>query len=58
MYGEDSIRDVYARGYTDETCLDLAEKMGWLEDLNEIVDELPESSARLLRQRIEQRAEE
>jgi NAD-dependent deacetylase sirtuin 2 len=58
MYGEDSIRDVFAQGYTDETCLDLAEKMGWLEDLNEIIDELPESSARLLRQRIEQRAEE
>ena len=58
MYGEDSIRDVFAHGHSDETCLDLAHQMGWLPDLAEIIDELPESSARLLRQRLEQPEEE
>ncbi|KAL7499044.1 hypothetical protein ACHAWT_009640 [Skeletonema menzelii] len=58
IYGEESIRDVFAYGHSDETCLDLAEQMGWLSDLAEIIDELPESSARLLRQRLEQREEE
>ncbi|KAL3782571.1 hypothetical protein ACHAW5_004879 [Stephanodiscus triporus] len=43
-YGEDAVRDVWARGHTDETCLDLAEKMGWLDDLALIVDELPDTS--------------
>ena len=38
--------------------LDLAEQMGWLPDLAEIINELPESSARLLRQRLEQQQEE
>jgi NAD-dependent deacetylase sirtuin 2 len=51
-YGEDARRDVWARGYTDVTCLDLAEKIGWLDDLAVIVDELPESSAKLLRDRL------
>ncbi|KAL7426838.1 hypothetical protein ACHAXM_000613 [Skeletonema potamos] len=55
MYGEDSVRDVFAHGHSDETCLDLADQMGWLPDLAEIIDELPETSARLLRQRLEQR---
>lgn len=58
MYGEDSVRDVFAHGHSDETCLDLAEQMGWLPDLAEIIDELPVSSARLLRQRLEQQQEE
>jgi len=54
-YGEDSIRDVFAHGRSDETCLDLAEEMGWLDDLALIADELPESSARLLHERLAQR---
>ena len=56
-YSEESVRDVWAHGYTDETCLNLAEKMGWLDDLAEIVDELPDSSATLLRERLAQRQE-
>ena len=58
LYGEDSVRDVFAHDHSDETCLDLCSAMGWLPDLVEIIDELPESSARLLRQRLEQREEE
>jgi len=57
-YSENSIRDVWAHGYTDETCLNLAEKMGWLDDLAGIVDKLPESSANMLRERLAQRQEE
>lgn len=48
---EDAIRDVWARGRTDATCLDLAERMGWLDDLAAIADELPDSLAKLLRDR-------
>lgn len=57
-YKEGSVRDVYACGHSDETCLELAEKMGWLDDLAEMVDELPESSAKLLRARLELRESE
>jgi len=57
-YSEDSLRDVWAHGYTDETCLNLAEKMGWLDDLAGILEELPDSSAELLRRRLAQRQEE
>ena len=52
---EDTRRDIWARGYTDVTCLDLAEKIGWLDDLAKIVDELPDSSAQLLRDRLASR---
>jgi len=57
-YSENSIRDVYAHGQSDETCLELAEKMGWLDDLATTVEELPDSSARLLRERLAQRRQE
>lgn len=57
-YSEDSLRDVWASGYTDESCLNLAEKLGWLDDLAGIVNELPDSSAELLRGRLAQRQEE
>ena len=57
-YSEESLRDVWASGYTDESCLNLAEKLGWLDDLAGIVNELPESSAELLRRRLAQRQEE
>ena len=51
-YSQYAFRDVWAQGSTDESCLNLAEKMGWLDDLALIVDELPDSSARLLRQKL------
>ena len=55
-YSEHSMRDVFAHGHSDETCLELAEKMGWLDDLALFVDELPDSSARLLRDRLAHQA--
>lgn len=54
-YSNCAVRDVYAHGHSDETCLDLAEQMGWLEDLAVIIDNLPDSSAQLLRERLERR---
>ena len=54
-YSDSAIRDVWAHGSTDESCLNLAEKMGWLDDLASILDELPDSSARLLRNRLARR---
>jgi len=52
-YNSDSAkRDVWAKGQTDESCLDLAEKLGWLDDLELIVNDLPDSSAVLLRERL------
>jgi NAD-dependent deacetylase sirtuin 2 len=57
-YREGAARDVWARGRTDATCLDLAERMGWLDDLAAIADELPDSSARLLRDRLDRRRRE
>jgi len=57
-YGENSLRDVWAEGYTDETCLDLCERMGWLDDLARTVDDLPDSSARLLQERLARRQQQ
>jgi len=52
-YSDHAVRDVYAHGHSDETCLDLAEQMGWLEDLAVNIDKLPDSSAHMLRKRLE-----
>ncbi len=54
-YSDSAIRDVWARGSTDVSCLNLAEKMGWLDDLALIIDELPDKSAWLLRNRLAHR---
>ena len=54
-YSELSVRDVFAHGHSNETCLMLADKMGWLDDLAMIIDDLPESSAQLLRNRLAKR---
>ncbi|KAG7347435.1 silent information regulator protein Sir2 [Nitzschia inconspicua] len=49
-------RDFLASGNCENVALDLMEKLGWLEDLRPLLDrnELPESSALLLRQRLEE----
>ena len=56
-YTENSIRDVFAHGHSDEMCLDLIEKLGWLDDMAGFLDELPEENANMLRERLEQRTE-
>lgn len=45
VWGGRGVRD---QGYSDETCLALAEEMGWLDNLVPIVDAIPGSLARLL----------
>lgn len=54
-YSKHSIRDVFAHGHSDAMCLDLMDKLGWLDDLAAIIEELPESNALLLRERLAQR---
>jgi hypothetical protein len=56
-YTENSIRDVFAHGHSDEMCLDLMDKLGWLDDLASIMDDLPESNAQMLRERLAQKDE-
>jgi NAD-dependent SIR2 family protein deacetylase len=48
-------RDYFARGDCENVVLDLMEKLGWLEELRPLLDrnELPESSERLLKERLE-----
>ena len=48
-------RDFLAAGDSENVCLDLMERLGWLEDLMPLLEqnELPESSAALLRERLE-----
>jgi NAD+-dependent protein deacetylase sirtuin 2 len=53
-YGPDSTRDVFAQGNCDYVLLDLMAHLGWLDDLEPLLEEhkLPESSAALLRKRL------
>ena len=44
-------RDCILQGSCDEMFLDLSESLGWLDDLNQISDVLPESSREMLKQR-------
>lgn len=51
-YGSDSMggvgRDFFAKGDCDEIFLDLIHELGWAKDLEMVIDELPESSIRLI----------
>lgn len=51
---ETALRDYHADGDIDETALELMDHLGWLDDLAPLLerDELPQSSARLLRERL------
>lgn len=51
-YGPDADRDYFMQGSCDEKFLDLIDELGWLGDLAKVVDELPESSANLIRSRL------
>jgi NAD-dependent deacetylase sirtuin 2 len=54
-YGPGAPRDYFAQGDIDPTCLELMTLLGWLEDLEPLLSEdlLPDSSADLLRERLE-----
>ncbi|KAG7356431.1 Sir2 family protein [Nitzschia inconspicua] len=49
--GKDEGRDFFAQGSCDDVFLDLAVELGWLQYLLDDIDELPPSSAKLLRER-------
>ena len=44
-------RDLFAQGTCDEVFLELIAELGWLEDLKSKIDDLPEKSATLIRNR-------
>ena len=60
-FSSSSTRDFFAGGDLDPVCLDLMQELGWLSDLEGLLEndgeKLPASSAELLRQRLLERAE-
>lgn len=52
QYGSESTRDFFAKGFCDEIFLDLMCHLGWLPDLRNLLNKLPEASAQLLRNRL------
>jgi len=52
VYGEAGGRDYFMGGTCEEQYLKLVEELGWLGDLGEIVNGLPEESARLVKNKL------
>ncbi len=54
---ESKDRDYFAEGNCENSALDFMEKLGWLEDMKPLLDQgdFPESSATLLRERLERK---
>jgi NAD-dependent SIR2 family protein deacetylase len=52
-YSEHSKRDYFAQGDIDNVLLELVDELGWLEDLQNLCGRLPDSSARVLKERLE-----
>lgn len=50
-YGPRAERDCFLQGKCDEVFLDLIAELGWLEDLEAKEKDLPEASAKLLREK-------
>ena len=55
-YSEDATRDYFARGYCDEILLDLIKELDWIDDIQDIVHELSDSSKKLLNNYLENRS--
>lgn len=53
-YTEFSKRDYFAQGDIDRVLLDLVEELGWMEDLQQLCEHLPDQSARVLREKLQQ----
>lgn len=51
-YGSHAKRDYFAQGHCDDVTLDLIEELGWLDDLAGHIHELPEESAKRVRERL------
>ncbi|GAB5355942.1 hypothetical protein AAMO2058_000248200 [Amorphochlora amoebiformis] len=52
-YGKSSIRDVFCSGNCDDVFLDLAQKLGWLGDLEKYIEQMAPKSSELLKKRLE-----
>eukprot|EP00039_Didymoeca_costata_P011421 m.160480 g.160480 ORF g.160480 m.160480 type:complete len:223 (+) comp15168_c0_seq13:91-759(+) len=48
LYGDDATRDIFLQGDVDAVCLDLIIRLGWLDELLQMKDSLPEASKDLL----------
>jgi len=51
--GSGNKRDFFAQGKCDDVLLDLMDHLGWTADLNRVLNDLPESSANLLKNRMD-----
>mmetsp|Transcript_42775 Transcript_42775/g.62428 ORF Transcript_42775/g.62428 Transcript_42775/m.62428 type:complete len:684 (-) Transcript_42775:436-2487(-) len=51
-YGEESTRDFFGQGKCDEVFLELMLHLGWIDELKGLADDLPEESAKTLRDRL------
>lgn len=51
-YSDNAERDFFAKGSCDEVFLDLVCQLGWLDDLQKVLHELPRESAKLVMDRI------
>ena len=51
-YGVDGGRDYFMKGNCDEQFIKLIEELGWLGELEEIAGDLPEESARLVKNKL------
>ena len=47
---DENDRDFFARGDCEAVVLELMDHLGWLQDLNDVINELPEASGQLLRE--------
>ena len=49
-YGEDAERDYFARGQCEEKVAELMDYLGWIGDLEGVLDELPVESREIVEQ--------
>ena len=51
-YGEEAVRDYFAQGMCEDVLLNLIDEMGWMNDLYAHVDDLPEPSRVMAKERL------
>lgn len=50
-YGEDSVRDYFAQGACEEKIAELMDHLGWIDDLSDVIGDLPDGSQKIVEQR-------
>ena len=51
-YSADATRDFFAQGNCDEVFLELIKELGWMEGIQEKLEDLPPASAKLVRNKV------